>query len=119
MSSCLLRNESRRARKDHRCDNCYMPIRVGERYIIEVSVDRGDFWLWRECEACRGYSHDGAAYDGLTEPGSVADQISECDCDACQQWSATFGRPVGGGYGAAKRRPIVYYDAAASGEGEQ
>lgn len=46
-------HDTRRARKEHRCDDCHRVIRKGETYIRGVGLGDGTAWTWKECAHCR------------------------------------------------------------------
>lgn len=39
MCGTFLREETRKARKNHRCEACHIPIPKGFRYVVTASVD--------------------------------------------------------------------------------
>jgi len=44
--------QARKARKRYECSLCLAPIRPGQTYDVQASVDHGDWEQWREHQGC-------------------------------------------------------------------
>lgn len=64
-----------RARKEHRCADCPVPISVGELHSKVVGVNDGGWWSARECARCYWDRHVLWLYE--VRRGRL---ISECVC---------------------------------------
>jgi hypothetical protein len=47
-----IKTETRKARKEHRCDLCRGKIIPGEKYVYQFIVDGGDSWDFKMHEKC-------------------------------------------------------------------
>lgn len=48
----MLQSGQRKARKEHRCDECGRTITVGEFYLYEGGVFEGDLQVYKTCAHC-------------------------------------------------------------------
>lgn len=48
----ILQNADRKARKRHKCSECYRPILAGETYHYECGICEGSFDTYRTCSHC-------------------------------------------------------------------
>lgn len=48
----LYERVGRKARKEHRCEECQRPIRPGERYIFHKGLSDGSWWQAKICSRC-------------------------------------------------------------------
>ncbi len=73
-SPAFSREQRRKARKPHRCGECFRTIAPGEPYIYVSGLMDGDFVVARQCEHCaaaatllenhcRGFVYGGVAED--------------------------------------------------------
>lgn len=84
----MIREESRRSRKEHRCGECLKPIRKGDTYQYEFFRYEGEVTTHRTCSACKeirdllfchGYSF-GGLWESIREYLGCADDSSVLDC---------------------------------------
>jgi predicted RNA-binding Zn-ribbon protein involved in translation (DUF1610 family) len=71
-------DETRTARKAHRCELCRRDIEPGEKYRHQRYKDCGDIWTWRQCAHCD------AVIDALIADGMCGD--FGIDCDLVGEW---------------------------------
>lgn len=48
----IFRDKDRRARKEHKCSECYRAIAAGETYRFECGMCEGEFETYRTCSHC-------------------------------------------------------------------
>lgn len=83
--SQVLRETRRRARKLHRCDECWKHILPGQHYIVTATLTDGSVSSYKNCLKCdrivtahfaaeRALGH----HDGTYEIGSLTAQVVEC-----------------------------------------
>ena len=41
------------SRKEHMCSGCCEKWPKGTKWDVQVNVDSGDIWTWRECPICQ------------------------------------------------------------------
>lgn len=65
--------QRRTARREYMCDLCCGPIRPGQSYDVQASVDAGDWWQWREHVGCLDlyYELSGASPQDEIDPGAL------------------------------------------------
>ena len=87
----VYREQTRKARKDHKCDCCHRVIKAGESYLSHFSVFEGkpcSEKMCADCENDRGdffHEHGG----GVTAPSSFLHYLYECVSEEPEpQWVA-------------------------------
>lgn len=47
-----LSTKQHKARKEHRCSFCNLPIKVGQTYTAQSNIFEGDFYVWKSHKRC-------------------------------------------------------------------
>lgn len=95
----LWREETRRARKVHRCSICLRVILIGERYVDHFSLDSGVVCkakVCAECEADRqtfAAAHDREYGASLVQPPGFAQLLADCIAEGDEE-SETRWKPM-------------------------
>jgi hypothetical protein len=73
----IIKNEIRKAKKDHRCDFCTGTIKKGENYEYQFNKADGDTYEWKSHVKCAKLANYFNMYDELYGDGLGTDEF--CD----------------------------------------
>ena len=79
----VLREEHRRARKDHLCDDCHGIIKKGASYDYQACAGGGEVWNWKRCGRCAPGDDSGEGAwlrpeDAWANPGQYPAIYEDC-----------------------------------------
>lgn len=92
-----LTDETRKARKQHRCNWCGNPIEKGEKYRHTVNVDGGDMWHFKEHLKCeqifkvfwdKHHPYPEECTSEFFEEEAI-EELREHICHSCPLWEKT------------------------------
>jgi len=73
-----LSRTTQKARKEHICNLCGLPIRVGERYNKQSNINGGEFYEFKAHEICDVLAVNLGMYDEMYKDGLTGDSFRDC-----------------------------------------
>ena len=94
----LITDETRKARKSHKCNLCYREIQPGEQYHYQFLKYDGETYDWRECLECKELAGYLWSYidpdEGMTEESfseGLQEFCAEFVCVNCPEYDKENG----------------------------
>lgn len=57
----------RKARKQHMCNYCGLPIEIGETYELQVNINEGELYSWKSHLSCNDIASELDMYDNCDD----------------------------------------------------
>lgn len=74
-----------KARKQHKCDWCELPIEIGTEYERSLNKHDGELYTWKNHISCAKIANKLKMFDSVWDEGLTGDNFQECIKDEYSQ----------------------------------